>query len=371
MEKWLLLFLLLLPHQSKGADVALFELDMGFDEAAWVDFSEALLFVRDGETMIASADLSEITVSEFSQKTRVSGIVRLAVEDIGGRGLSPLLMAIDMNGNGQVDLGEPKINEKLKDSGKSMLDEAPKTTVIHAWPRLCECGGRPELCSTAVTYSVSIVSAQTGARVWGSEFINTIVDNTCFFSAEIGKRIPLPPELQTWDPSELRIKLESSDNQELLPFYSILNSGKMGPRGYPGPRGERGEKGDPGPRGNQGLPGVKGDAGNPGPKGDQGDTGPQGPRGPVGVRGPKGLQGDVGAPGEPGPQGPRTPVRQGATQRGGDAAGLCPAEPAQAPPPRRVAQSQGGRPHDVGPGHGQEPRRDGPCPHRPAAHRVA
>ena len=41
--------------------------------------------------------------------------------------------------------------------------------------------------------------------------------------------------------------------------------------------------------------------------------------------------------------GPRAAVRQGAAEHGGDAAGLRPAQPAQAPPARRAAQPQGRR----------------------------
>ena len=68
---------------------------------------------------------------------------------------------------------------------------------------------------------------------------------------------------------------------------------------------------------------------------------------------------------------PRAAVRQGAAECGGDAAGLRPAQPAQAPPARRAAQPEGRRPHDVGQGHRQEPRRHGPGADRPAAHRPA
>ena len=70
-------------------------------------------------------------------------------------------------------------------------------------------------------------------------------------------------------------------------------------------------------------------------------------------------------------EGPRAAVRQGADEHGRDAAGLRPAQPAQAPSARRAAQPQGRHPRDVGQGHRQEPGRHGPRPDRADADRPA
>ena len=68
---------------------------------------------------------------------------------------------------------------------------------------------------------------------------------------------------------------------------------------------------------------------------------------------------------------PRAAVRQGSDEHGRPAAGLRPAQSAQAPPARCAAQPQGRHPGDVGQGHRQEPRRHGPRADRAAADRPA
>lgn len=87
--------------------------------------------------------------------------------------------------------------------------------------------------------------------------------------------------------------------------------GPQGERGFDGetgPQGERGEKGDPGPQGEPGEKGEKGDPGEPGPQGEKGldgAEGPQGVAGEVGPQGERGYDGEKGDPGEPGPMGER------------------------------------------------------------------
>lgn len=290
----------------------------------------------------------ELKITETSQgRYHIKGI--MGVIGDGPR----LSLGIDLDDSGRLEASEPRLKPLLtpmldfnrdvavfndSPSGRNQFDQrgsgeerrlaqvlGPRgATPIFAQVS-CPCGGQPDLCEVGVSYVISITDKATGKRLWGDEIHRVIMNNTCDFSAIIGREIPLTADVLSREPETMQIKLESSSFTQFSELYLPLGGragppgpagphgpeGAVGPKGPEGPAGPQGIKGERGldgpsgpmgPRGHVGDTGPKGDVGSPGEKGERGDLGPVGP---IGIAGPKGDKGDRGIQGVIGPIGPK------------------------------------------------------------------
>lgn len=152
------------------------------------------------------------------------------------------------------------------------------------------------------------------------------------FTATLGQRTPIPPELGPAPTLFLSLQVEGDEEfAPRMPVGAALRAQWANRAGqaddvegrhihpsaitigevpivddagrWVGPRdgfGGAGPQGDPGP---QGVGGPDGPIGPQGPAGPQGESGVAGPAGPEGAAGPAGSAGPQGAPGDPGPAG--------------------------------------------------------------------
>ena len=297
-------------------------------------YSQSWLLMDQSGVIPLSPDLSELRVYEKGDALRISGQVKvesrqwlsLAEGDSGSYRQPPFYLGFDLNGNGQYDPGELRFSQTSRSTGQK---EAHAPFVPHApitIPVSCPCAGEASDCSVSMSFVVSIHERKSGRRLWGNEVHRANLNNTCSFSAVLGRDVALTPAILNRSLSDLDVRLESGNVAQLIHLPIPLPwPGHGGQPGPAGPQGVPGEKGPAGPMGPQGVAGEKGPAGPTGPKGDAGPIGAQGLPGPKGDAGPIGPIGAQGLPGPKGDTGPIGPIgAQGLPGSKGDAGPIGP-----------------------------------------------